>query len=145
MLEGSDGDVRWNERIPDPDNPTQPRQIDVTIRRGCLITHVECRHHEVAQDVNWIEELMGRRLSLGADAIVAVSSSGFTEGALAKARRHGIVTRDLERLTETEIVAWGRTIELELSYYQYSNLTLVVAVAAEAKPFRRRHGSLRRA
>jgi len=95
MLEGSGADVTWNDHIPDPDNPTQKRQIDITIRRGKHLTLVECRLHQSPQDVNWIEELMGRRQSLIADAVIAVSSSGFTAGALSKAQRYGVIARDL--------------------------------------------------
>jgi hypothetical protein len=38
---------------------------------------VECRQHQSPQDVQWIEELIGRRVSLPADSAIAVSSSGF--------------------------------------------------------------------
>jgi hypothetical protein len=82
LLDGSGAEVVWNDHIPDPDNPSQPRQIDVTIRRDGKLTHVECRQHHTRQDVQWIEELIGRRTSLGADSIIAVSSSGFTSGSL---------------------------------------------------------------
>ncbi len=34
LLERSRDDVTWNDHIPDPDNPTQLRQIDVTVRRS---------------------------------------------------------------------------------------------------------------
>jgi len=33
LLEGDDATVDWNERIPDPDNPKQGRQIDVLVRK----------------------------------------------------------------------------------------------------------------
>jgi len=65
-----------------PDNPSQPRQIDITIKRDGKLTLVECRHHRSRQNVKWIEEMMGRRVSLEADCAIAVSSSGFTSGAL---------------------------------------------------------------
>ncbi|HXE86199.1 MAG TPA: hypothetical protein VN524_05285, partial [Hyphomicrobiaceae bacterium] len=68
LLEPDGSTVVRNEKIPDPDNPKQPRQIDMTIRRDGKLTHVECRLHTNPQDVGWIEELMGRRISLGADA-----------------------------------------------------------------------------
>ena len=61
LIEESDAQVEWNDHIPDPDNPDQPRQIDVTIKRDGKLTLVECRIHKNKQDVKWIEELMGRR------------------------------------------------------------------------------------
>ena len=33
LLESIGAAVTWNDHIPDPDNPTQPRQIDITIKR----------------------------------------------------------------------------------------------------------------
>lgn len=124
LLEGSGAEVTWNDHIPDPDNPSQPRQIDVTIRRDGKLTLVECRHRQSPQDVTWIEELMGRHVSLGAGTTIAVSSSGFTTSALQKARRYGIITRDLHELTDLEIHAWRGQVALKLYYYQYSDLEL---------------------
>jgi hypothetical protein len=122
LLLGSGAEVTWDDHIPDPDNPSQPRQIDVTVRRDRKLTLVECREQQSRQDVKWIEELIGRRMSLAADAVIAVSSSGFTVGALKKAKRYGVIPRDLQRLTDTEIAAWGRQIALMLYFYEYSNL-----------------------
>lgn len=124
LLEASAAEVTWNDRISDPDNPEQHRQVDVTIRRGQHLTLVECRQHTSPQDVTWIEELIGRRQSLGANAVVAVSSSGFTSGALAKAHRYAVGTRDLLELTEEEVRSWGRSVALTLFFYQYSDLTI---------------------
>ena len=70
------------------------------IKRAGLLTLVECRRHKSRQDVQWIEELIGRRTSLDAHAVIGVSSSGFTAGALAKASKHGIILRDLDKLTD---------------------------------------------
>ena len=42
------------------------------------------------QDVKWIEELIGRKQSLRADSVIAVSSAGFTDGAILKAKAFGI-------------------------------------------------------
>ena len=79
--EGSE--VTWNDRIPDPDNPRQRRQIDITIRRDGRLTIVECRMEKSPQDVTWIEQLMGRRESLRAGG-GAVSASKFTKETLLK-------------------------------------------------------------
>ena len=77
LLESEGSIVKWDDHIPDPDNPSQSRQIDVSIRRDGSLTLIECRLHKEPQDVTWIEELIGRRASLKADAVVAVSASGF--------------------------------------------------------------------
>jgi hypothetical protein len=134
FLEGSGVQVTWDDRIPDPDNPSQPRQIDITIERDGKLTLVECRHHRSRQNVKWIEEMMGRRVSLKADSAIAVSSSGFTSGALNKAKEHGIVTRDLRKLTEREILGWGRRIALTLYFYEYSELELSLYLECQRIP-----------
>jgi len=90
LLEGQDADVMWDQKIPDPDNPKQPRQIDILIRKGNLLTLVECRIHKEKQNVKWIEELIGRRVSLNADVVIAVSASGFTSGAIKKQPAMGL-------------------------------------------------------
>jgi hypothetical protein len=120
--EGSE--VTWNDRIPDPDNPRQPRQIDITIRRDGRLTIVECRTRRSPQDVTWIEELMGRRESLRADSIIAVSASKFTKGAINKAEANGIILRNLATLSASEIRDWGKACEASLVYYEFKNTRL---------------------
>jgi hypothetical protein len=132
LVDGADAEVTWNDRIPDPDNPKQSRQIDITIKRGDALTLVECRIHGELQDVKWIEELIGRRTSLQAAAVIAVSASGFTEGAILKAKAHGIFVRDLEQLTPAEIEQWGCTVAMTLYYYQYSDLELALFFQPES-------------
>lgn len=126
LIEGSGAEVAWNERIPDPDNPSQQRQIDITIRRDGSVTHAECRLHRERQDVQWIEELYGRKVSLQAANVIAVSSSGFTQGAIRKAERLGVVLRDLQDLTPEEVAQWGCTVEMSIYYYQYEDLKIVL-------------------
>lgn len=134
LLADSGAEVTWNDHIPDPDNRIQTRQIDVTINRNGKLTLVECRQHKSRQDVQWIEELIGRRVSLGAQSVIAVSSSGFTAGALAKARGHGIVCRDLQELTDKEIESWGQQIALTLFFYQYSDLEVELLFNRDSIP-----------
>lgn len=124
LLEGEKAEVKWNERIVDPDNPSQQRQIDVLVRKDDLITLIECRLHKSRQDVKWIEELIGRQASLRADAIIAVSSSGFTTGAVAKAKQFGINLRSVDELSSTEIIAWCSPIKISLFYWRFINFQL---------------------
>jgi hypothetical protein len=124
LLEGQDAEVTWNDRIPDPDNPNQARQIDVTIRRDGCLTLVECRLHKEPQDVMWIEELIGRRASLRADAVIAVSASGFTVGAQRKAEQFGIILRHFSALTAEEVQNWGTKRSFSLTFIDFSNVLL---------------------
>lgn len=134
LIAESGAEVTWNDHIGDPDNPPRTRQIDVTLRRNGALTLIECRLRKAPQDVQWIECLMGRRISLGAQSVIAVSSSGFTSGALAKARQYGIITRDLQRLTDKELESWGQRIELSLYYYQYSDLVVSLGFSFDSIP-----------
>lgn len=118
------GEVTWNDRIPDPDNPEQPRQIDITVRINDEMIHIECRHHKEKQNSKWVEELFGRKVSLIATAMIGVSSSGFTEGAIKKAKRLGIFLCNLNQVTETEITSWGKKTKIEFQYYKFSNLEI---------------------
>ena len=132
LLERSSDNVTWDDYVPDPDNPSQLRQIDVTVRRGSKLTIVECRLSKRRQDVKWVEELIGRRQSLQAEAIIAVASAGFTVGAQKKAIRHGVLLRDLRDLREEEITGWSSRVSLVLYYYQYSEVTLFIRVSPQA-------------
>ncbi len=133
LIEQPGSEVTWNDHIPDPDNPIQQRQIDITIRREGSLTLVECRIHKEPQDVTWIEELIGRRISLKADTVIGVSHSGFTRGAIEKAKSHGIILRDFQTLTEEEIKRWGYKTRVIVSYHNFSNLNLSFLFSGAAK------------
>jgi hypothetical protein len=126
LLEGQEADVKWDEKIPDPDNPKQLRQIDVLIRKGNLLNLVECRIHKEKQDVKWIEEFIGRRISLNADAVIAVSANGFTSGAIKKAARYGVILNDLLSLSKEEIESWTRAIEVSIFFYRFDEFEISI-------------------
>ena len=124
LLEKKGSKITWDDHIPDPDNPLQNRQIDITIQRGNKLTLVECRMRSAKQNVTWIEELIGRKLSLKADAVIAVSASGFSGGAIKKAKKFGIILRDILSLTEEEISNWGCQVKVWLTFLEYENVNL---------------------
>lgn len=124
ILEKAGAIVEWNEMIPDPDNPKQLRQIDVSVRKNDVFNIIECRDRVSRQDVTWIEELMGRRMSLGADSIAAVSTSGFTKGAIRKANKNGVILYDLVSLTEVDIQNWTKGVSITLVLYRYSEFRI---------------------
>jgi hypothetical protein len=124
LLQGDTAEVTWNERVVDPDNPSQQRQIDVLVRKDDLISLIECRLHKPPQDVKWIEELIGRQVSLRAHAIIAVSSSGFTKGAIAKAKQFRINLRKIDELSSNEILTWCKPVKFSLFYWRFIDLKL---------------------
>lgn len=133
LIEGPDSVITWNDKILDPDNAEQTRQIDVTIRRDSKLTLIECRLHSAKQDVQWIEELIGRRISLKADGVIAVSASGFTEGAKKKASEYGIILRDLIKLTDEEIKSWGKCAKVKISFFHLEKFSFLFFFPPEAQ------------
>jgi hypothetical protein len=126
VLEGDGAAVKWDDRVPDPHVPGRTRQIYITIKRGGWTTFIECRDHQSPQDVNWIEELYGRKSLIGANAIMAVSSSGFTSTAKAYAKHAGVFLRELNAVNEGEVPSWGKVSMLSHSYYSFNGLKLII-------------------
>ena len=70
------------EYVPDKDTG-QPREVDVGIRvcrnNDSVFIAVECRDRVSVQTVEWIEQLICKKQSIGADVLVAVTSSRFSK------------------------------------------------------------------
>ncbi len=94
-------------RLPDKDTG-QLREIDVLIRVPYttreLLVMLECRRRAKVPDVTWIEQLAAKRDSVGANHVIAVSSSGFTEPAKAKAAQYGIELRTLAEVSAESLL-----------------------------------------
>ena len=56
-----------------------------------------------------------------ADVVIAVSNSGFTRGAEAKAAQFGIILRDFNTLTQEEIRNWGKQRPVHLTFFEFTN------------------------
>ncbi len=133
LVHARDANVEWNGRIADPDDLGELRQIDVliTTSNGLRIS-VECRDRNKPQSVMWIEELAGRKISLGLDGMIAVSPEGFSQLAQKKAKRLGVVLYDLRNLTDEQIATWGRPALVEATFVQFSSLVITVVVNEDA-------------
>lgn len=83
------------------------REVDTLIEIGAGVTMVriaiECREHGRRADVGWIDELIGKYSRLPIDRVVAVSASGFSRAAQAKAQSHNI---DLLSPKEVSSIDW---------------------------------------
>jgi hypothetical protein len=84
------------------------------------------------QDVQWIEELYGRRQSSDAETVLAVAPEGFTATTQRKAARFGILLRDLRPFSEAEIASWRGQITLMLYYYQYADVRLAIGLGSQS-------------
>lgn len=82
------------------------REVDILIEHRAahhdFRVMIECRDRARKDSVAWIEEIIGKAMSLAVDKIVAVSNSGFTAAAKKKASANGIETLLLERALETD-------------------------------------------
>jgi len=92
---------------------------DILIEEKEKKTIVECRHHQKKQDVKWVEEIFGRKVSLNAFSAIAVSSSGFTIGAIKKAKRLGVILRTFEDISIKEISTWGVKCNFSILYIKF--------------------------
>jgi len=122
----SNEEVTLNDKIYDPDNQKQLRQLDITIKNGNNLCIVECRNHKVRQNTKWIEELYGRKSSLNADKIIGVSKSGFTKGAIAKAKRFSIPLHHLESQNLKHVTFWNKLLELKITCLIFHEMIITV-------------------
>lgn len=86
------------------------REVDVSVRSTVgsseLLVVLECRDRQDRQGVNWIEQLAGKARDVRADRMIAVSSSGFSDGARQTAERENITLRTIEELAVDGIFSW---------------------------------------
>lgn len=117
-LAGTGAKITSPDFIPDKASG-QLREVDVSIRSEVgsapVLVILECRDRARAQGAPWIEQLSGKRDSVGADVAVAVSSSGFTGPAQRKAEALGIQTRRLDEVTAEAVRSWCQVEYLELN------------------------------
>ena len=128
--------VKSPDKIPDNVSGT-PREVDASIRYKIgtcpvLIT-IECRHRGGAEDVTWIEQLAEKKRSVGAAITIAVSSSGFSKPAVAKAAALGIQVRTLREATVEELIGWLKIqhVDLDLAEFTLSSLAIELYDAKE--------------
>jgi hypothetical protein len=81
----------------------EKREVDVGIHipreGGEIFIAIECRDRKAVQHVEWVEQLICKKQSIGADTLVAVTSSRFYRPARVKALKHGVIlTRMTSRL-----------------------------------------------
>lgn len=100
------------------------REVDASIRYNIgsvpILITVECRKRKNIQDIQWIEQLISKKINIGAAKTIAVSSAGFTENAIQKAEQHGIELRTCKYLNEQEIKSVLFSMEATLCFLEKS-------------------------
>lgn len=75
--------------------------VDSMVAGHPVVLSIECRNRGRRADVRWIEEMKAKHERLATNALVLISSSGFSKEAHRVARGYGIETLSLEALDET--------------------------------------------
>ncbi|MBF4474516.1 restriction endonuclease [Methanobacterium formicicum] len=124
---GDLAEIKSPDRILDVETGTK-REVDVSIRCSVgthnFLTVIECRDRKPPQDVTWIEQITGKTKAIKADKIIAVSTSGFTEGAKKKAEKNNIVLRTLEEFNAAETINWLKNITVNRPSFEIINVNL---------------------
>jgi hypothetical protein len=114
--------ITLSDYIPDKDTG-EPRQVDVSIRYQIgsvpILITVESRDRSKTEDSTWIEQLADRKRAIGANATIAVSTSGFSKPAQMKAERCGIELRHVGSIKDADIEKWFTGIFLTVAYLTY--------------------------
>ncbi|MBA3072238.1 MAG: restriction endonuclease [Anaerolineae bacterium] len=78
---------------------------------------IECRDRPSQGPVpgEWIEQLFGRRDRFKFDKIIAVSTTGFSDGAAKYAKDKGIETREIKEADLSQISDWFKVQEMVLT------------------------------
>lgn len=113
------------------------REVDVSVRARVgsseLLVVLECRDRQSRQGIEWIEQLAVKARDVRADRAIAVSSSGFSEGARETAEREGIELRSIEELATDGLFSWLHPDAADVAVIERSAIVgLQVDVASDS-------------
>ena len=94
------------------DGEGDPREVDVLVEHA-IVGHdikiaVECRDYTRDQNVEWIDNLIGKYSRLKVNQVVAISSSLFSQTAKTKAAKHNI---EAITVNEALTIDWVNRVE----------------------------------
>jgi hypothetical protein len=102
----------------------EDREVDVSIRfktgsHDFLIVF-ECRDRGRKNGPDWIEQIAQKTKDIGANKVIAVSSSGFTRSAIEKAKHHNILLRTIDEISSERIFEWFKPKSLPIIHQNYT-------------------------
>jgi hypothetical protein len=116
-----DSVVKSPEFVPDVDTGTK-REVDITVRQkkgnSEIFIAIECRDRGSVQDIQWVEQLITKKESIQADALIAVTSSDFTSPAQVKANKRGVILKKIISDVPKEIKRIINEIIVEFKFVQ---------------------------
>lgn len=96
------------------------REVDIGIHSsngsGNIFIAIECRDRRAQQSVEWIEQLISKKKSVGASVLIAISASEFSRPARIKALRHGVLLARVSSKLPSEIAALQSSLWLQIRY-----------------------------
>lgn len=112
-----DATIKSPEFVKDRDTETF-REVDIGVHYSSgekdFFIALECRDWDARQNITWIEQLIAKKNSIGADVLIAVTSSSFTAPAKIKAFKNGIVLREMKKFSVNEIKKWMDETYIEI-------------------------------
>ena len=106
------------------------QEVDVSIRYKIgsvsILIIIECRDRKNNEDIMWIQQLNSKKENLGANALIAVSSSGFSQPAITLAKQYGI---DIRTFKEVESGSeWLKDLKIsnQFKLWSFSKLDLIL-------------------
>lgn len=111
-------EVKPNSKVYNEDG-VQTAEFDVEIRGRVGTTDfswlIECRDRPQSGSApsSWIEQLVGRRIRFGFNKVIAVSTTGFAQGAIEFAAKEGIELREVKSLSEEEFAKWFKINKMQ--------------------------------
>ncbi len=109
--------IKSPEFVKDRDTNTL-REVDISVRYSSeeknFFIALECRDRDAHQDIAWVEQLIAKKNSIGADVLIAITSSSFTAPAKIKAFKNGVVLRELKKFNVNEIKKWTDETYIEI-------------------------------
>ena len=98
--------VTWNDHVEGRYSKSK-RQIDVSLKSkddpNFIRDIVECKDRSRVQDVNFIVSLEGNRDDIGAESAIAVTTTGYSKGAVNYADSKGIDLRVVKEVDQEEL------------------------------------------
>ena len=111
--------VKRNELFYDNDG-NKICEIDITLRGKVgsaeIFVGIECRDRPAdgPQGAPWITEIHGKKSQVGAHRMIAVSTTGFIDGAITTAKKFDIDLICVEQIDESFANEWFKTITFDL-------------------------------
>jgi len=127
--------VSANEKVFDEQSGIQIAEFDIVVsgRLGSTAHRwlFECRDRPSKGSApgSWIEQLVGRRELFRFDRVIAVSTTGFSDGAKALAKRGNVELHSVDALTVESVADWFKisTLETYSCYLDCEHVTFLFA------------------